>query len=151
MFRDHLVTLESFLDDNGLGSVVPEQYEMTYVNHIPCGVGLNTLAEVGTVFPDFCWVAGSDRFLSDPERFNWKTSFVLPDEAGRLHVTIRSGLRREDKTPILLFEITARGMTADGKKSAMWAWFDLAHEWIVRSFTDLTSASMHKNVWKRTT
>ena len=74
----------------------------------------------------------------------------MPDETGRLHATIRSAVRRDDNLPIILFELTARGMTKDRSKEAMWAWFDLAHEWIVRGFADLTGENMHKNVWKRT-
>jgi len=28
-------------------------------------------------------------------------------------------------------------------------WFDLAHEWIVRGFTDLTEKEMQETIWKR--
>ncbi len=150
MFRDRLDVFEAFLRDSELGTVVPEQYEMTYVNHIPCGEGFASITEVGSVFPDFSWRSRRDRFLGVPESVSWKTVFALPEQAGRLYATIRSGLRRDDDTPILLFELTARGIGKQRTKSDMWEWFDLAHEWIVRAFTELTADGMHKSVWKRT-
>ena len=111
---------------------------------------MGSLNEVGKVFPDFAWRGKAARFLSNPENFNWKTSFALPGQAGRLHATIRSAVRREDSTPILLLDLTARGIGGkDGAREATWEWFDLAHEWIVRGFTDLTGEGMHKNVWRR--
>ena len=150
MFRERLGSFEAFLNETQLGSIEPRQYEMTYVNHIPMGEGLDSINQVGNVFPDFGWRSATTRFLNEPEAFNWRTSFALPDNSGRLHATIRSAVRREDNAPMLLFELTARGLGKDRSKDAMSAWFHLAHEWIVRGFTDLTGENLHKNVWKRT-
>ena len=149
MFRDRITTFEKFLDKTGLGTIQPEQLEMTYVNHIPRGEGIGSLSEVGSVFPDFSWRDNAQRFLPTPETLNWKCVFALPDKVGRLHATIRSAVRRDDNTPILLFELTARGIPKEHTVSEMWSWFDLAHEWIVRGFADLTGDDMHQNIWKR--
>lgn len=51
--------------------------------------------------------------------------------------------------PIILFELTARGMPKDTSLDAMWEWFDLAHVWIVKGFADLTSTDVRKNIWKQ--
>lgn len=150
MFRERLASFASFLDEVGLGKIEPQQFEMTYVNHIPRGDALQSLNEVAKVFPDFGWRDNESRFLSHPEAYHWRTSFALPDNTGRLHTTIRSAVRREDGEPILLFELTARGIGQDASEDSMWTWFDVAHEWIVRGFTDLTGNVMHKDVWKRT-
>lgn len=122
---------------------------MTYVNHIPKGDGWETNSDIGNVFSDFAWHAGKERFLSAPDRINWRTSFALPNRAGRLHVKIQTGVFREDEHPLLLFELTVRGIGTDTSAEAMWAWFDLTHEWIVRGFTDLTNPQMQKNIWRR--
>jgi len=150
LFRDRLTSFEKFLAEANLGFIEPHQYEMTYVNHIPKGDRLEPLQQVGVVFPDFDWRPQEERFLKRPEAFTWRTTFAMPDESGRLHVTIRSGVRRGDNVPMLLLDLTARGFGKDCSKEAMWAWFDLAREWIVRGFADLTGENMHKNVWKRT-
>lgn len=150
MFRERLASFNSFLDEVGLGKIEPRQFEMTYVNHIPKGNSRNSLRDIANVFPDFGWRDDESRFLSHPEAFHWRTSFTLPDNMGRLHATIRPAVRREDSVPIILFELTARGFGKDASEDSMWAWFDVAHEWIVRGFTDLTGDVMHKDIWKRT-
>jgi len=149
MFKDRLSRFQAFLDDRKLGTVVPTQYEMTYVNHIPKGDGWETINDIGKVFPDFAWQASEQRFLSAPEGIDWRTNFLMPNRTGRLHVTIRSGVRREDGHRLLLFELTARGIGNDTSPEGMWAWFDLARERIVRGFTDLTGHEVQKNIWRR--
>jgi uncharacterized protein (TIGR04255 family) len=150
MFRKRLATFEEFLTENDLGSVRPLQYEMTYVNHVPLGDGWNSLNEIGSVFPDFVRKQDSDRFLPSPDQVNWRTSFPLPDQQGRLHALIRHTTRTTDQKPLLYFELTARGMASEDTREAMWNWFDLAHVWIVRGFTDFTSAEVRKKVWRQT-
>jgi hypothetical protein len=149
MFRDHLSRFQLFLHEVGLGTPEMFQYELTYVNHIPQGDGWTKVDDLGKVFPDFSWRVGTHRFLPQPERINWQTSFVLPNRAGRLHMTIRRGIRRTDGHPLLLFELTARGIGSDKSPEGMWAWFDLAHDWIVLGFADLTGGEVQKNIWRR--
>jgi uncharacterized protein (TIGR04255 family) len=149
-FRECLVTFEEFLKENQLGAIEPVQYELTYINHILQGDGWTALNDLRKVFPDFAWRTSDQRFLSVPETINWQTSFVLPGKSGRLHASIRLGKRRSDRRGTFLFELTARGMIEDRSRLAMWSWFDVAHEWIVRGFTDLTSEELHKTVWRRT-
>jgi hypothetical protein len=144
-----LTTFEEFLKENQLEEIRPVQYELTYVNHIPQGEAWDTLGNIKNVFPDFTWRSEGNRFLPVPEVMNWQTSFILPEQCGRLHASIRLGKRRTDRHPIILFELTARGVSPERSKAAMWRWFNLAHEWIVRGFTDLTSDKLHKSVWRR--
>lgn len=150
MFRERLTAFDAFLAEEQLGTIEPLQYEMTYVNHIPQGHGWTCPANVGDVFPDFIRQANTGRFLPEPDQLNWRTSFPLPMQQGRLHAVIRHVQPGSDSDPILLFELTARGMPNDTTREAMWSWFDLAHEWIVRGFTDLTSENVRKSVWRQT-
>jgi uncharacterized protein (TIGR04255 family) len=147
MFGQHLTTFESFLTEERLGEVQPVQYEMTYVNHIPFDKVWSNLSQIAMVLPDFSWRSESERFLPAPELVNWRTSFLLPDSAGRLHVSARIGRRAIDQEPVLVLDLTARGFPRDATRSTMWQWFDLAHEWIVRGFTDITGERMRKSVW----
>jgi uncharacterized protein (TIGR04255 family) len=78
---------------------------------------------------------------------NINLRFPLPQDRGALHVTYKHGKKVSDKKDVLILDLTARGPAKlDG--SDMEDWFDLAHEWIVRGFTDLTSALAHKR-WGR--
>ena len=149
LFKGRLSQFESFLSENDLGAMEPRQYEMTYINHIPQGEGWTKLNEIGKVFPDFSLRANEHRFLPEPEGINWRTSFALPDEAGRLHVTIRHAKLRDSDIPVLLLDLTVRGIGKDKSPGGMTDWFDLAREWIVRGFTDLTGEDMQKNIWRR--
>jgi len=150
MFREHLETFDAFLRQMDFGEINPRQYEMTYVNLIPVEDGWESLAEIGGVMPDLSWRPIPDRFLPTFESCRWHADFLLPDRAGRLHVALHTGRRKEDGRPVLRLELTARGIGADTGRVAMWDWFDLAHEWIVRGFTDLTGDGIQRQVWKRT-
>ena len=149
LFRKRFSEFRSFVEEQNLGDIEPLQYEMTYVNHVPKGDGWGDLAEAGNVFPDFRRQPDTDRFLPHPDQLNWRTSFQLPEKQGRLHVVIRNAQRAEDSRPVLLFELTARGIPQNASLDAMWHWFDLAHVWIVNGFTDLTSSDVRKNIWKQ--
>ena len=149
-FRTCLATFEAFLEENHFDRIDPVQYELTYINHIFTGEGWKALDEIGNIFPDFHWRKTENRFLPSPETINWQTSFVLPERTGRLRVSIRLGKRKSDGLPTILLELTARGISADRTRPSMLSWFDMAHEWIVCGFTDLTAENMHRNFWRRT-
>lgn len=149
LFEDRLSRFESFLSENDLGVMEPRQYEMTYINHIPQGEGWTKLNEIGKVFPDYSLRANEQRFLPDPEGINWRTSFVLPDDAGRLHVKIQHAKLLDSGIPVLLLDLTARGIGMDRSPQGRVNWFDLAREWIVRGFTDLTGEDVQKHIWRR--
>lgn len=157
LFKQRYETFLDFLAENELGTVEPIQYEMTYVNHVPQSEGWETLEDFGNVFPDFPWHAHDPwrsenrRFLPNPDGRNLRLNFTLPDESARLHVTIRNGERRNDRHPVLLMELTVRGIGTDKSEGAMERWFDVAHEWIVRGFADLCGKEMQERIWKRIT
>lgn len=136
-----------FADESGLEPLNANQYELTYINHIeeeevafPSGLE--------HFLPFFAWSAAhSEPFLPDPSSAAIHLAFGLPDGKGRLHLTIGHGIRPRDKKKIVVADFTARG-PAKSDWSDMESWFSLAHEWIVRGFTDLTSTEAHKN-WRR--
>lgn len=145
LFKNRLSQFESFLSDNDLGKLEPLQYEMTYINHIWEGEGWTNLSEIGRVLPDYSFRSGTERFLPEPERINLRTSFLLPNKAGRMHVTVRNGRRREGGKPMILMDLTVRGISDKGMEH----WFDTAREWIVCGFADLTGEKIQKKVWRR--
>jgi uncharacterized protein (TIGR04255 family) len=147
MFRDHLAKFELFLGEAEIGTIEPLQYEITYVNHIPRGSGWTNLNDIDKVFPDLAWRGDQERFLPAPEGINWRTAFVLANRTGRLHASVRHVVRPQDRRRIVLLELTARGMGDDMCGEGMWTWFDLAHEWIVRGFADLTGEEVQRNIW----
>jgi hypothetical protein len=55
----------------------------------------------------------------------------------------------EDKVPLFVLELTARGLGESTNKNTTREWFDVAHECIVRGFTDLTTHAVQKEFWER--
>lgn len=148
-FRNNLGIFEAFLEEEGLESISPKDCELTYVNHIPRGEGLNSLGDMNKVFRDFCWNSTNGRFLPEPVRFGGQISFGLPENKGLLNLRLQQGERKVDKNPVLILHNSAVGLGPDKSMEAVWKWFELAHEWIVLGFADLTESTIQKEVWQR--
>lgn len=133
-----------FVEELNIGQLEPDQYELTYINHIRKGDGWTDLSDIERVFPEFQCKVG-DRFLVEPEQVAWRRIYRLPKDMGRLRVSMQQATVVETKSPVLALNLTARGFA----KSGLSAWFDMAHEWIVKGFTDLTGPDIQKSVWKR--
>ena len=112
-FDDLFQEFLGFLSETNTGSVDPIQYELTYVNHILFEDGLQTNADIGEVFKDFCWDSSSERFLSPPEVLDWRSKISVPELPGRLHYSMRSATRNIDKKNLVVFELIVRGMAND--------------------------------------
>jgi uncharacterized protein (TIGR04255 family) len=137
-----------FCQDDKIGTPEINQLEVTYINHIVQGEGWDGTATIGQVFPDLAW-RPKRTFLPSPESAAWKVSFAMPDGSGRLHASLRHAVRRSDMKPVLLCELTARGVPDKLTDDAIREWFHLGREWIVRGFADLTHEKVQKEVWKR--
>jgi hypothetical protein len=143
-FEDRLGEFVAFTHEE-LGQVPDfKQYELSYINHIVAGEGWNSLEDLSNVLPDFPWRTDKQRFLPTPEAIESRLAFELKDRSGRLRATVQSTVRAPDNTPVIILDLTARGFLPDRR-----AWFDLAHEWIVRGFTDLTGPSIQQSAWRR--
>jgi uncharacterized protein (TIGR04255 family) len=70
-FRTLYNAFEKFVSQHKLGSIVPQQCELSYVNYIRQGQGWSTFADIGEIFPDLSWRKG-DRFIPDPVNFNFQ-------------------------------------------------------------------------------
>jgi hypothetical protein len=79
------------------------------------------------------------------ERIAWRRIYRFPGNAGRLHVSMDQAMMKTKGTPVLVLNLTARGF-AEGDLTD---WFGMAHDSIVRVFTDLTGQSVQEKVWKR--
>jgi uncharacterized protein (TIGR04255 family) len=147
-FERALNTLVSFFGEFELGELKPIEYELSYINHIPKGQGWNTIDDLPGIFPDFVWKQTKTRFLPNPEKVAWQTEFPLQEKKGYLIVNLKQATRTEDKVPLLVLELKTRRIGESRSKEAIREWFDLAHEWIVRGFTDLTTPEIQK-IWER--
>jgi len=143
-FLRHLGEFRAFVKDNSLGDVVINQQELTYIDHIPNGT-VDGLAKVSGLFPGLSWAVNVDARFARAV-FNIRTSFALPEEGGRLHVNVRTATRAADGQPLILLEMTARGIGAAADDNGLSQWFDHAHEATLNMFWDLTSDDVRKRV-----
>lgn len=138
-----------FFNEYNLGKLNPIECELSYINHIPKGEGWDTINDFSKIFSDFTWNQVAGRFLPEPENLTWQTNFKLPENRGNLTVSLKQAIRKEDQVPLIVFDLTARGPAETNDKDSILKWFDLAHEWIVRGFVDLTTQEVQTKVWGR--
>jgi uncharacterized protein (TIGR04255 family) len=124
--------------------------ELTYVNHVE-------LPEATpSSHPDLARVinrvrSSPDRaFLGKPEDAQFHARWRIPEverPAGRLYVSAAPVLRPDGPMPIYVVNVMGRVLPTEGNPEAAMAALDLAHEWVVLGFVDLTTAEMH-DVWE---
>lgn len=148
-FSQYLTTVERFASEAGLGLIQPVAWELTYINHLPAGEGWESLDDISDVFRDFQWIPSKGRFLPTPKGVGWQAAFDFPDDKGSLIAKLSQGKRISDDRPMFVLELAARGISVDRSANGMSEWFDMAHEWIVNGFADLTTPEIQKNIWKR--
>lgn len=142
-FQESLRAYQDFLSGAGLGRLHPNQWEVTYVNHIPTGELWTTPHE----WPLALLVDAAARVDSvQLESFGGQWQFAIDRDRGRLHVRVKHGKTKDPEQEILIIEMTARG-AADSLNS-LYEGLDLGHEVIVRTFTEITSEAAHRH-WER--
>ncbi len=147
-FERVLNTIVNLFGEFELGEFKPIECELSYINHIPMGQGWNTIDDLPGIFSNFVWKQTKTRFLPNPEKVAWQAEFPVREKKGHLIVNLKQATRTEDKVPLLVLELKARGIGESASKENIREWFDLAHEWIVRGFTDLTTPEIQK-IWER--
>jgi uncharacterized protein (TIGR04255 family) len=141
-------TTEQFFEENGFGKVRIMECELTYINHIKAGQGWQHAGDISGIVRDIVW-KNSERFLPSPTDVHWGATFPLPDDKGTLNASIQTARLATDKQPVLILNLTARGIGRSTDRLGIREWFDTAHEWIVCGFADLTTEKAQKEIWER--
>ncbi len=149
-FRDEVEKFQLFLTEERIGQITLNQCEVTYVNHIePCEVWQRHGQMEGVLRN---WTARESAFLPEVEGGRVQQRFVIRGDSGsplgRLHASLVPAWTAGGQSPILVLTLTARGSPIGDGIDGAFAFFDLAREWIVKGFTDLTTTNMHR-VWGR--
>ena len=150
-FREEVSDFERFIDDEDMGALAVNQCELTYVNHIERSGTWEHHGQVERIFGN--WSPLSDGvFLPEPEDafLRWRFRIRGDDDkaAGRLYVVAQPSWSAGDMSPVWLMNLTARGEPLGTGIAGAFRFFDLAREWIVKGFADLTTAGMHRR-WGR--
>jgi uncharacterized protein (TIGR04255 family) len=149
-FSEELRAFAAFIAERNLGALVPNQCEVTYVNHIEPADGWTRVGQAhGALMP--LRAGSSDGRLGEPEAVHFSASYLIAGDAGapvgRLHVAAKPSVRRVDGVSIIVLTLTARGAPAAPTTDAVLAWLDRGREAVVRGFNSITTPEMHR-VWK---
>jgi hypothetical protein len=142
--------LVTFITEQRLGDFLPNQCEVTYVNHIPTSgdFGASSFADLfspwGGTF--------SDDFLGKAESVEAAMHFLIADASGnnvgRLHVEATPVIDQNSGDTLTRLTLTARGLPLGQGIEGVLAFHDLGRRHIVKGFASLTTPAMHKK-WRR--
>lgn len=128
-----------------LGSVRLNQYELTYINHIPDETPEGQASELFTFFrwPEL----HGELFEPSPRGIQIRFQVRFKKARGSLSIGLQRGTRVPDGRHIFILELTARGPAAEDGADRD-EWFAFAHEAAVQTFSSLTTEKAHKS-WGR--
>lgn len=145
-FLSEFSRLTSVIETRIGRSLVPNQCEVTYVNHIDPADAFQTLRIL-----DFSQ-KGVSEMHGKPEDFVAQLRLTLPSDSGdtpvgRLYVQAGPGMTR---TGTIVFQIalTARGRPLTPDLEGARGFLDIGRQAIVRNFAALTTERMHRT-WSR--
>lgn len=139
-------SFRDFLSQEDLGQMRPNQWEVTYVNHLPKGSVWETPGDWASLFSSLPAPQASVGAAA-LESFGGQWHYRIGAKSGRLHVAIKHGRRTvPDEREILILTLTARGpIDPDlGEGETLESGIELGRETIVRMFAELTSDAAHK-------
>ncbi len=149
-FADELTSFEGFLVERALTDALHlTQCELLYVNPIAADQVWASHSELASLFAPWSGEL-TEAFLPPPEDVQMVLRFRIPHEGepiGRLVVTL-TPVFDPNGSPIYLLNMSARGRPVTPNIDGVMTFFDIAHEWIVRGFTTLTTPEMHRR-WRR--
>lgn len=143
-FESRFEEFRRFCEDHRLGTVVPNQWEITYVDSFPQGEYWNSHADWATILPGLFgrWIPSTDGRLV-PEQRSAESSCEIRPRAGRLHVSAQTGTWESDPRTTLLLNMTCRGSIESGKVASLREGLDLGHRVSVETFLQITSQELH--------
>jgi uncharacterized protein (TIGR04255 family) len=129
-----------YVQEYDLGALRLNQWEVTYVNHIPAGTVWKTTEDWAGLFPG-SGIPPVALHVSALEGIGVECKYALLGNRGRLHVELRNvRIGGPAGTDALLLKLTARGPVGDDQSEAgLLQGIELGHECIVQSFDRLVS------------
>jgi uncharacterized protein (TIGR04255 family) len=147
-FVRELEALERFLHRENLGTLVPNQCEIAYVNTIELPNGDNPHLNLPRMSPIWAGpVPASPGCLLEDAAF--QARFVVKDgddSIGRLYVAFTPVFIPPENRPALQLQITARGRPQTGAVADALKFLDIGRREIVQTFDNVTSPELHR-IW----
>jgi uncharacterized protein (TIGR04255 family) len=142
-FQQLWTEFQQFIQREQLGTISVQRYELVYVNHIP--LGPNVAQSLEEYVKLFRFSPINATYLSPPESVNTTWKFAMPNQYGTATATLSNAIDEKGQN-ILVLVLTCLGTPSE--KYSPKEWYQVGHEWIVRSFTELTTDTAHQK-WER--
>lgn len=150
-FIEDLKVFTDFLEHESIGELLPNQCEVTYVNHIRNDEVWSDHSNLHLVFNGWS-SAYKDNLPLEIEEIRIHTKQLINDDKGeflgRLHTSIEPVFNKDDSKPSFLMKLTARGRPIEKNLEGILAFLDIGREYIVKSFDAITQQDMHV-VWEK--
>lgn len=130
-----------FLNDHKIEPPILNQWEVTYLNHIPQGTVWDSPQD--WVFFRSLNPLSPEEDLLHLESFGGEWHFVIPEHRGRLHVKW-SHTYSSEKKQLIVLNLTARGAVASTGTESLMDGLDLGRQQIVDSFQRLMSSTANQ-------
>ncbi len=144
-FDGVLDAFRRFLAEESLGEIRPNQWEITYVNHVPKGSVWNDPADWARLFRSPIFLPASAKVAS-LESFGGEWHYEIQPRRGRLHVQVQHArLATAGGPEVLRLTLTARGPVQEGEEAGrgLDEGLNLGRATIVKAFKELTSDEAH--------
>jgi uncharacterized protein (TIGR04255 family) len=151
-FWKYYTAFLEFLGEFNIESSSPSELELTYVNHITKDDLWNSYSDISNIFKDLNWKDPTGRFLPEPFAHSHVLNFRIPAHPAVLRLTIQSAVRLDSQVQIIRLDMSVRYNLATSPESdrhQIEEAFEVAHQWIVRGFADITAENAQKNKWRR--
>ena len=145
-FDEHYNEFKDFVGRSGIGAVAENQWEVSYINHLPKGELWNSAGEWPRIFP---WLTFPSVAHSKPDYLQGEWSSVIGENLGRLHTNLAFGRTALTGPESIILTLTARGGVSSTLSKTVADGLSLGREVIVRSFAEMTSDWAHAR-WGRT-
>jgi uncharacterized protein (TIGR04255 family) len=145
---DKLVSrFREFLERERLGKFTPNQWELTYIDHVPRGTLWNSPEEWPRIFRKWC-VAPTEGPGMEMEGLDAEWHYEIKPRAGRLHLKVATGriAQPSGTKEVLIINTTARGPVKPAETHALYEGLDRGHRELVAVFKMLTS-DFAQNSW----
>lgn len=140
-FQRTVAEFLEFLESESLDAPTPNQWEVTYLNHIPKGTVWESPSDWADLFPSLPMPRKSPSLVL-LESFGGEWHYEIPPHGGRLHVQARHGSTSPGEgAEILLLNLTTRGPVSTW--GALEDGLDVGHNALVHAFKELTSSRAH--------
>ena len=119
-----------------------EMLELSYVNMVPLDELGQGLEKIGNLLNDVEWEG--KKILPAPKAMNLSWSFDIEEIQSQMTISVTTVQKIDDGTQALRLELRVRGKAPGVKLKDCKKWFDTSRGYIVKSFVEITSTTMHK-------